>query len=149
MKKITNFFNGLTKWHGYALIVYSILVLIIAHYQVLQKIIVLSYWQLVFMVSVPHVVFMILRLIWLTQKRLFKMGDFVNILADERKFIVVRYHTYYPLFAVCKEVNSTDAICLHQKYLEIWQEIDKPFNINSMFKKNINTVVPTIKISCL
>ncbi len=112
-----------------------------------QKTITLPLWIFFIILSIPHIIFVLFRMIWYRQKRKFKTGDRVNIIADEREFVVVRYHSFAPLYAICKEVNKSSALSVHQKYLTPFKKNEK-HSINDMlnFSRNINKDVPTITI---
>lgn len=98
----------------------------------------------------PTILFFFVRAIVSRFKQEYKTKDLVNIIADERKFMVIRYHFWRPYYAICKECDKTNSISVHQKYLSPYIE---PKDKDSIFKSfsplNINKNVPVARIKSL
>ncbi|MDT8413723.1 MAG: hypothetical protein RQ875_14765 [Vicingaceae bacterium] len=73
----------------------------------------------------------------------YKTGDAVNVIADSRKFIVVRYHFFRAYYAVCKVENTSVIMSVHQKYLKPYEKIERDF-FGNLSDDNINTIVHTV-----
>jgi hypothetical protein len=58
------------------------------------------------------------RIIVMRADRKFAPGDEVSMIADSRKFIVIRYRTFFPHHAVCKLENGCECMSVNQKYLK-------------------------------
>jgi len=120
------------------------------YFNYLAKQIYMPVWVIILTVAAPNLIYIIVRVIWLRQKRIFRHKTLVSIIADERKFMVVRYHRYRPLCAVCKEVDKNSVIWVHQDYITKWEEPDTDSFTKLLDPRpNINTAVITGRMEML
>lgn len=121
-KTADRFLNIVTHFNAYVPLIIAVTGYALYWLNWLNYFITILVWQLILILLAPHALFLVARLLWLKQKKIYKTGDFVSIVADQRKFVLIRYHRYIPLYAVCKEYDSCSVITLHQKYLTPWVE---------------------------
>jgi hypothetical protein len=109
----------------------------------------LKVWLFVIILASPYTLFFVFRTNYLRKHQKFQLGDLVSIIADERKFVVVRYHYWRPSYAVCKLYNELDAISIHQKYITPYTKIERaPWDMSPL-TINHNKHVPTAVIKLL
>lgn len=88
-------------------------------------------WQLILFILAPWIIYWILLKIHSIRKRKFTRGDAVKMIADNRKFIVIRYHFWLPMVAICKWENHDTVFAVHEKFLQPYQEAHtQPFDFN-------------------
>lgn len=126
----------LTRINTWVVLITALFTFIASHYNFLFIRITIPIWLLVLCVIAPYLAFYLFRWCYHRKKRQYKTGDAVGIIADNRKFIVIRYHFWLPLTAVCKEENRNTIIAVHQSYLTPYQEKNK--NIDDMINSITN-----------
>lgn len=141
---MSKFFSRLQKMlkevNTWVVVMTALFTFLAAHFKLLYTRITLPLWLLFLIVLTPYVTFQVFRHYYHRQKRTYKLGDAVQIIADNRKFIVIRYHFWFPLSVVCKEENRNTILSVHQKYLTPFVEkpntlSDSIFNLTSGIKK--------------
>lgn len=111
--------------------------------------IIIKGWVLLLLIIGPFFGYYIIRKLVSMASQKFTYGDFVNIKSDDRKLMVVRYHTWYPFYVVCKEANSTNIICVREDFLERWKQRERSVLSQLDAFKNINTAVKEISSKIL
>lgn len=147
-KLYTRLQKVLKEVNTWVVIITALFTSIAAHYKLLYIRITIPIWLFILIVLAPYISFQCFKWYKLKQKRVYSLGDTVSIIADSRKFIVIRYHFWFPLSVVCKEENRNTIIYVHQKYLTPYKEKpsrieDAIFNITSRLEKP--TIGATIK----
>lgn len=56
------------------------------------------------------------------RKKAYKRGDFVKVIADNRKFMIIRYHRLLAKYAICKEINGNVIFTVHEDFLTPYQD---------------------------
>ena len=118
-------FRVLNRINTWAVLITALFTLAASHYNFLFTYISIPIGLLVLCIIAPYFTFYLFRWFYHRKKRKYKTGDVVSIIADNRKFIVIRYHFWFPLSAVCKEENKNAIIAVHQNYLTPYQEKNK------------------------
>jgi len=152
MKKLSSFLKSISVFNAVAIAISFVSGFALEYFGVLYIKVTIPIWLLLLLTVSPNIVYLLIRLWWLCGKRQYKPKTLVSIIADQRKFMLVRYHKLRPLYAICKEVDNSSVISLHQKYIEPWHNKKPTTNnaINTMLgKRNINTAVPTATIRTL
>lgn len=106
-------------------------------------------WVHVLLVLLPLCVVWFGKGIARRRKRKYKTGDHVRIIADSRHFVAIRYTGMFAEHVICKLLNDTDTIAVHQKYIEPWQEPEVTDMAHLLGRININRAVPTATITRL
>lgn len=114
----------------------------------LSSVTIKGYW-LVLIAIAPLAFFFLIKTLIGQFNQKFKTNDAVRIIADDRKFIVIRYHFWFPKYAICKLENQVDAISVNEKYLEPFQNRETKGLLGVFDKPNINRHVRTAKITKL
>lgn len=109
----------------------------------------LSIWQIILLIIIPWMYYGLIVRVNGRMKRRFNTGDMVSIVADERKFVMVRYSFWFPQYAICKEYNKDHIVMVHQKYLVNYIEPTKPDPLSMFGYPNINKAVPTATLTRL
>jgi len=110
--------------------------------------VVIKGYYVILIAVLPVVLFFFIRAVIGKINHKFKTGTAVGIIADDRKFIVIRYHFWYPKHVVCKLENKTYAMSVHENYLEPFKG-KKDIGILGEFRLNENTHVRTATITKL
>lgn len=79
-------------------------------------------WGVLCLLSFPFIVLHIYLFIIDKKKRIFKIGDAVNIVADNRKFIVVDYSIFCINRLKLKHENHDLVVMVNAKYLSSYKE---------------------------
>ena len=109
----------------------------------------IAVWFLIIISIAPLLFFMLCRYVYLRKKRMYSTGTLVQIIADERKFVAIRYLFWLPNHVVCKQHNTSAIIAVHQKYLTTYKEPTEFNPLRAFEPPNINTAVPTVTITKL
>lgn len=106
----------------------------------------LPVWILCLIGIGPLVFYLGSRMIYHRRRRKYKPGDKVNIIADNRKFIVIRYMFWFPSTVICKENGRNNILEVNQKYIQPYIPPKNPNPLESILGPDINSGVPTVKI---
>lgn len=140
LKFLDNFFSRLSWFSTLHLFWVTVTGFAVWYFNLLNQKITLSLWQLLLLFALPHWVYFVFRLVYLSHRRTYKTGDAVSVVADNRKFIVIRYHFWRPQHLLCKVQNGNNCISVHQKYASTYVE-PETHTLNDM----INTILQNKK----
>lgn len=109
----------------------------------------LPLWAVVVLAVVPLWLYFAAMSMYYRATRKYKTGDVVALIADERKFMVVRYLFWFPRHVVLKEFSQNTGLAVNQKYVTAYVAPEGFASVLKFGPPNHNTFIPTVTITKL